>query len=166
MARAAVVALISALCTLALATTFVHGAPAEKFSVRGQVYCDTCRVQFQTRISEYMAGVVVRLDCKNIDNETLTYSVQGETGPDGKYSLSVDGDHENDMCDVTVVKSPKEDCKETVAGLEKARVVCTENVGMDGSVRYANPLFFMKRKADERCPQVLKEIDFFPNQNM
>ncbi|XP_019153884.1 PREDICTED: anther-specific protein LAT52-like [Ipomoea nil] len=166
MARVAVVALISALSILALATTSVHGAPAEKFTVRGKVYCDTCRVQFQTRISEYMAGVVVRLDCKNTDNETVTYSAEGETGADGKYNLSVDREHENDTCEVTVVKSPKEDCKETMAGLEKATVVCTENVGVNGSIRYANPLFFMKNKADERCHKVLEEINFSSNENM
>lgn len=159
MARA--VAIISAVCILALAN-YVQCGPPERFNVRGKVYCDTCRVQFPTRISQYMEGVVVRLDCKNIENGTLTYTVQGETKEEGKYSLNVEGEHENDVCEVTVVKSPREDCKETVAGLEKARVVCTENVGMDTSLRYANPLFFMKDKADERCPQVLAEIDYFP----
>nr|GMC55426.1 anther-specific protein LAT52-like [Ipomoea batatas] len=161
---ARVVALISALCILALAG-IAHCTP-EKFNVVGNVYCDTCRVQFQTRISQNIKDAVVRLDCRNMENQTLTYSVKGATGADGKYNLTVDGEHEKDMCEVTVVKSPREDCKETVAGLEKARVVCTQNVGMEGGLRHANPLFFMKDKADERCAKVLKEIDFLPGPAM
>ncbi|XP_019176847.1 PREDICTED: anther-specific protein LAT52-like [Ipomoea nil] len=162
MARA--VALISAFCILALAG-IAHCAP-EKFNVVGKVYCDTCRVQFETRISQSIKDAAVRLECRNLDNKTLTYSMEGATGADGNYNLTVDGDHERDMCVVTVVKSPREDCKETVKGLEKAIVVCTANVGMKSDIRHANPLFFMKDLADERCSKVLEEIDFLPGQTM
>ncbi|CAH9147599.1 unnamed protein product [Cuscuta epithymum] len=153
---------ISTLCFLAFASV-IHCVP-QKFNVEGKVYCDTCRVQFETRISQDLPGAIVQLNCRNIDNRTLTYSVQGVTEAGGRYSLTVEGDHEKDICDVTVVKSPREDCKETVAGLEKARVICTSNVGIQGSTRHANPLFFMKDKADAECPKVMQEIAYIPEE--
>lgn len=52
---AKVVALIaSALCILALAG--VAQSQQDEFVVKGQVYCDTCRVLFQTKLSKNVAG--------------------------------------------------------------------------------------------------------------
>ncbi|KAK4363979.1 hypothetical protein RND71_015337 [Anisodus tanguticus] len=132
MAKAIV--LLSALCIVTLAN-FAHCNP-EVFDVEGK--------------------------CRNITTETETFSVEGVTDKDGKYKLTVEGDHEDDICEVTVVKSPREDCKETVSGYEKARIECSDNVGMHNAVRYANPLFFMKAQAVEGCKEVLDELGLFP----
>ncbi|KAK4344577.1 hypothetical protein RND71_034753 [Anisodus tanguticus] len=158
MAKAIV--LLSALCIVALAN-FAHCHP-EVFDVEGKVYCDTCRVQFETKLSQNLEGATVKLQCRNITTETETFSVEGVTDKDGKYKLTVEGDHQDDICEVTVVKSPREDCKETESGYEKARIECSENVGMHNAVRYANPLFFMKAQAVEGCKEVLDELDLPP----
>lgn len=50
----AVVLTVFCLCSLASAT----GTVSEIF-VEGKVYCDPCRVQFQTRISEPLEGNIV-----------------------------------------------------------------------------------------------------------
>ncbi|OIS99019.1 anther-specific protein lat52 [Nicotiana attenuata] len=52
MAKAIV--LLSALCIVALAN-FAHCHP-QVFDVEGKVYCDTCRVQFETKLSENVEG--------------------------------------------------------------------------------------------------------------
>lgn len=47
----------SALCFLSL----LRATYAEsRFFVEGKVYCDTCRTQFVTRVSEYLEGVCLR----------------------------------------------------------------------------------------------------------
>lgn len=46
--------LLSALCIVALAN-FAHCHP-EVVDVEGKVYCDTCRVQFETKLSENLEG--------------------------------------------------------------------------------------------------------------
>lgn len=48
MARAAY--LISALCILAVATA------SEVFNVEGDIYCDPCRVQYETPLSKKLPG--------------------------------------------------------------------------------------------------------------
>ena len=48
-AVAVLIATVFCFSTLAQATDF--------FSVEGKVYCDTCRVQFETKISEPLAGI-------------------------------------------------------------------------------------------------------------
>ncbi|KAK6777118.1 hypothetical protein RDI58_023835 [Solanum bulbocastanum] len=152
--------LLSALCIVALAN-FAH-CHSEVFNVEGKVYCDTCRVQFETKLSENLGGATVKLQCRNISTEAETFSVEGVTDKDGKYKLTVDGDHENDICEVTVVKSPREDCKESVSGYEKARIECSDNVGIHNAVRYANPLFFMKAESVQGCKEALDELGLFP----
>ncbi|CAN4117679.1 unnamed protein product [Withania somnifera] len=149
--------LLSALCIVAL----VNFANAEVFDVEGKVYCDTCRIQFETRISENIEGASVKLQCRNIASGAETFSVEGVTDKDGKYKLRVEGDHQDDICEVTVVKSPREDCKESVSGYEKARIECSNDTGIDNAKRYANPLFFIKDHPLQQCKQVLEEIGMF-----
>ncbi|XP_019176533.1 PREDICTED: anther-specific protein LAT52-like [Ipomoea nil] len=161
MAKATIALVSAAICFLAFAG-FAAGKPGEKFTVEGRVYCDNCRVQFETKISESLKGAVVRLDCKNLKTEKETYTEEVTTAANGNYSLVVEGDHEEAICDVTVVKSPREDCKETVPSLDKSEVLCSENAGIHSVVRYANPLFFMPAKPDPRCKKVLADIGYIP----
>ncbi|PHU04163.1 Anther-specific protein LAT52 [Capsicum chinense] len=153
--------LLSALCIVALAN-FANCHHPETFDVEGMVYCDTCRVRFVTNKSELIEGATVKLQCRSISTGVETFTTEGTTDKDGKYKLTVEGDHQNDICEVTVVKSPREDCKEIVSALEKARIECSDNVGMHTEVRYANPLFFMKTQAVEGCPETLEELGLSP----
>nr|GMD23392.1 anther-specific protein LAT52-like [Ipomoea batatas] len=161
MAKATIALVSAAICFLAFAG-FAAGKAGEKFTVEGRVYCDTCRVKFETKISEYLTGAVVRLDCRNLKTEKETYTEEATTTANGNYTLEVEGDHEEAICDVTVVKSPREDCKQTVPSLEKSQVLCSENAGLHSFVRYANPLFFVPEKPDPRCKKVLEDIGYLP----
>ena len=48
-------ALVSALCFLALASV-AHAQMGKAFKVYGMVYCDPCKVEFQTRLSDPIEG--------------------------------------------------------------------------------------------------------------
>ncbi|MCE3049212.1 Anther-specific protein lat52 [Datura stramonium] len=126
MAKAILV--LSALCCILAFANFAQCN--EHFKVEGSVYCDTCRVQFQTRLSEYIEGTWVRLVCRDIVTEQVKYEAEALTDKNGKYTIAVVGDHENELCDVEVVKSPREDCKDPAIGFENSRAVCSGNVGM------------------------------------
>ncbi|KAI3457378.1 hypothetical protein Pfo_014041 [Paulownia fortunei] len=154
---AKVVALVSALCILALATV-AHSKKRDVFAVEGDVYCDPCRVQFQNALSEKLAGAAVRLECTNIDTKAVTYSVEGVTDSNGHYTLQVVGDHENDTCQVKAIKSPKPHCSEPLTAVAESRIVCTENVGIHSDVRYANPIGFMTKDASPQCISVLQDV--------
>ncbi|XP_057795962.1 anther-specific protein LAT52-like [Salvia miltiorrhiza] len=145
------VGLILAICFLSLAHAHAH----DVFNVEGDVYCDPCRVQFVTELSKKLPGATVRVECTDLVTKAVTYSAEGITGPDGHYSLEVTGDHENDNCEVSVVKSPSGDCSEPMGELEKSRIECTTNSGIHAAVRYANPIGFMTKAADPHCAPVL-----------
>ncbi|KAF2287326.1 hypothetical protein GH714_039635 [Hevea brasiliensis] len=149
----------SALCfssflNFALASTALY--------VEGRVYCDTCRVEFETKISELISGATVKLECKNRENNTLTYAVEGVTDVKGVYRLPVEGDHEEDICEVRLMKSGMADCTEPFKSADRARILLTKNVGVVQPTRYANPLGFMKKEAYPECRNVLKDMGFVP----
>ncbi|KAF2286110.1 hypothetical protein GH714_010442 [Hevea brasiliensis] len=137
-------------------------AMASGLYVEGKVYCDTCRVEFETKLSEFISGATVKLECKNSENNTITYAVEGVTGAQGNYRIPVEGDHEDDICEVRLIKSGMADCTEPFKSVDRARIVLTKNVGVVQPARYANPLGFMKKEANPECGNVLKDMGFLP----
>ncbi|KAF3662132.1 anther-specific protein LAT52 [Capsicum chacoense] len=155
MAKAIV--LLSALCILAIANFAV--AEPEVFNVEGNVFCDTCRLGFVTPLSDAIEGATVRLQCRDMATYKEKFTTEGKTDATGKYSLRVEGDHENDICEVTLVKSPKENCAEIVSDLVSSRIVCSKNVGMHNAVRFANPLLFHKDKPVQGCRELIEKME-------
>ncbi|KAK4420416.1 Anther-specific protein LAT52 [Sesamum alatum] len=153
------VALVSALCILAVAA--VVNGHKEKFHVEGDVYCDPCRVQFETELSYHLAGATVRLECRDIETKTVTYSAEGVTDSNGHYSLTVKGDHEKDICEVVAVKSPTAECSKPMGEYEKAKIECTENSGLHNPIRYANPVGFMTWSVLPECGPILLNLATF-----
>ncbi|KAL6196610.1 hypothetical protein ACLB2K_032224 [Fragaria x ananassa] len=154
----AVVLTVFCLCSLVNA----DGQNISKIFVEGKVYCDPCSVQFQTRISEPIDGATVELQCRSRVNSTVFNKLQGKTNKDGLYTLPVDEDYANEICEVKTVSSPRADCNDRFDDFEKARVLITYNNGVASTARYANPLGFMKKEAVPECEQVLKEL--FPEE--
>ncbi|CAL5405936.1 unnamed protein product [Camellia sinensis] len=149
-----------ALCVLAFAT--IAQSHEEVFNIEGKVYCDTCRVMFPTRVTQYLEGAEVELRCRAIENGTVTYSVSGRSGAGGCYSLKVHGDHQDEICDVVVVSSPDPSCNEIVSEIDSTRLCLTHNSGIESAVRYANPIGFVKTEALTDCAEVLDELSFVP----
>ncbi|KAJ8543015.1 hypothetical protein K7X08_005538 [Anisodus acutangulus] len=149
--------LLSALCVLAIANFAV--ADFEIFDVEGKVFCDTCRLGFVTSLSDTIEGATVSLACSDIETNNVTFITEGKTDYIGKYTLTVEGDHENDICEVKLVNSPKEDCKKIVPELVYNRIVCSKNVGMHNAVRFVNPLFFQKDKPIHGCKELVEKME-------
>uniref|UniRef100_A0A5B7B8H0 Putative olee1-like protein n=1 Tax=Davidia involucrata TaxID=16924 RepID=A0A5B7B8H0_DAVIN len=153
----------SALCLFSLLGVAHCGD--SHFFVEGEVYCDTCRSQFITRVSEKMSGAKVRLECRGLEGGELSYSIEGETDENGYYRLPVEGEHEEEICEVSLVKSSKPDCEEiSTEGWAKSssRISLTSNNGIASDKRLANPLGFMAKEALPECAEVFKEMGMLP----
>ncbi|KAF3514438.1 hypothetical protein F2Q69_00008280, partial [Brassica cretica] len=168
MAKFFIVFLASALCF----TTLLHFAAADaddldRFHIKGSVYCDTCRVQFMTRLSKVLEGAKVKLECKGRENQTVTLTKEAVTDKEGKYEMVVMGDHEEEVCEIILVESPDAECSE-VNNQEflrnAARISLTANDGIvSNEVRTINPLGFMRKTPLADCPQVFKELGIVPD---
>ncbi|KAL8131558.1 pollen allergen Che a 1-like [Apium graveolens] len=153
-----VAVIISILCILAFSgLSQCHEEP--EFFVNGQVYCDTCRVRFPTRISQPIKGARVAVECRDRDNGTMTHNAIGMSGDNGEYNLTIKGDFENEICEVVVMKSPIAECAEVMEGLNRARISLTSKNGLLDTHRYANPLGFITSNPLFQCTQVLAELD-------
>ncbi|KAH7544970.1 olee1-like protein [Ziziphus jujuba] len=153
-----VIVLASTLCFLSL----LGSAFCEtKLFVEGKIYCDTCRTQFVTRVSEYIKGAKVRLECREREGGSITYSKEAETDEKGGYRIAVEGEHEEEICEIVLVKSPNPDCAEIHREANhdmNARVSLTSHNGISTPVREANPLGFLKKERLPICTEVLREL--------
>lgn len=112
-----------------------------------------------------IAGAKVRMECRDREGGSVTYSIEGETNKDGNYKLPVEGDHEEEVCEVQLIKSPRDDCSEISQGSfsrRSARISLATHNGMPTGDRLANPIGFMKHEALPQCPGVLKELGILP----
>ncbi|CAI0444774.1 unnamed protein product [Linum tenue] len=150
------------ICLLGLLGT----GTADTFTVEGKVYCDTCRTQFITRITEFMPDAVVRLECKDREGGSITFSADAISDTHGVYHIPVQGDHEDEICEVFLVKSPRPDCsgipKPEKNKEDSARVSITKNNGMISGVRRVSPMGFLITKAKPECAEVLRELGITP----
>ncbi|KAL2930876.1 Pollen allergen Che a 1 [Bienertia sinuspersici] len=157
---------IGALCLISLSGV-AYGTKSHKvnhYKVQGMVYCDTCRIQFISRASTMLEGATVRLECRNITAGTETFKSEAVTDKLGMYSIKVDGDFEDDICQIVLVKSSDKECSEIpndVYAKQAAKVTLTNNNGESSDVRNANALGFMRKQPLPECPEVLKELDMY-----
>ncbi|KAA0052622.1 olee1-like protein isoform X2 [Cucumis melo var. makuwa] len=96
----------------------------------------------------------------NAGNETFTG--EAVTDKNGVYKIEVDGDHEEEICEVSLLESGDKGCGEipTDGYGHFARVSITGNNGIIDPVRQANPLGFKKKEALPQCKEVLRELGF------
>lgn len=105
------------------------------------------------------AGVKVTLQCKTPDTGNLTVSLQGTTDANGIYSLPVEGDHEDEICEVKTEKSVHKDCKVPMKNGEANRIVLTKNNGDSSPRRFVNALGFKTIGINKECAKVAKELE-------
>lgn len=109
------------------------------------------------------AGAQVRLECRTFDTTpNVTFDKEGVTDETGTYSITVDGDHEDEICQVYAVKSPRSDCTEIGDYTDGPRVMLTKNNGAASPLRFANPIAYLKKEALPACGAVLRELGFVP----
>ncbi|ERN00833.1 hypothetical protein AMTR_s00103p00069180 [Amborella trichopoda] len=87
----------------------------------------------------------------------LIYSIEGVTDRTGTYQIPVEGDHENEICEVMAINSTDPNCNEIFHGRNRARILLTTNNGIISDKRFANPLAFLKKDPLPVCAEVLKE---------
>ncbi|XP_068661693.1 pollen allergen Che a 1-like [Aristolochia californica] len=155
MAKLQSLAIVAALCFLSSLSVIY----ANHFIVEGKVYCDTCRAGFETFATYYIPAAKVKLDCTNRTTHLKTFEGEGLTDATGAYQVEVTGDHEDDVCDVSLVSSPVKGCDEVVPGRNKARISLTKNNGIISDIRFANPLGFYKNDPLHICPKVLEHYN-------
>ncbi|KAL5836847.1 hypothetical protein ACOSQ3_014016 [Xanthoceras sorbifolium] len=158
---AALVATV-ALCLAAIVGVAHAEEKNDSLIVEGKIYCDTCRVQFKTSLSESIEGAKVKLVCRDRESEETKLELEGVTDKSGGYSLKVEGDHAEEICEVHLISSPKEYCKEITTDLNSARILLSTNDGVVEPIRRANALGFMKKEALDNCGDVLKDLGFLP----
>ncbi|KAL5995092.1 hypothetical protein ACLOJK_025150 [Asimina triloba] len=149
------IALLCLISAIAVVAQTNNNQGDGSFQVQGTVYCDTCRAGFVTIKTEYISGAKVKIECNNRTTHKMTYQGEGQTDPNGTYTMSVPGDHEDDVCEVILVSSPVAGCTESKKPLDRARVMLTYNNGISSDFRYANALGFVKDKPLDGCSELL-----------
>ncbi|KAJ3673754.1 hypothetical protein LUZ60_005746 [Juncus effusus] len=149
--------LLSALAAAAILCAFPADARGLKksagFLVKGRVFCDTCKVGFETPVTSYIAGAKVKVECRS---KTGLKTFAGTTDRTGTYTIYVTDEHEHELCDTVLISSPDSRCAMLVKGRERARVFLTHNNGISSDVRFANAMGFEMEKALGGCGDVLK----------
>ena len=104
------------------------------------------------------ADVKVKLECRNIENNTMTLTIEGKTDENGIYSLPVTGDHETDICELKTLESTHPGCNLQMSSSCVDRIELTRNMGVSSMARYVNPLGFMTQTIDSRCAEIVSEL--------
>lgn len=113
------------------------------------------------------AGATVRLECKHRETGNTTLTVEAVTDLAGAYSMEVTGDHEEELCEIVLAKSPDPECSEVSHDeylRNAARISLTANDGIaTNETRIVNPLGFMRKEPLADCPIVFKELGLGPD---
>lgn len=105
----------------------------------------------------------VRLECKNETTDEITVTKECLTNSTGQYRIVVDGDHGEELCEVSLVKSSDPNCNELLNGsINSDQVTLTDKDGVIQKDRYANPLGFATKEALSQCTAVLIKMGVLP----
>ncbi|KAF9622018.1 hypothetical protein IFM89_029238 [Coptis chinensis] len=74
----------------------------------------------------------------------------------GAHKVSIADDHDDQLCESVLISSLQKDCALAMPGRERARVIFTNNNGINSNNRFANNLGFIKDEPLAACAQVLK----------
>lgn len=105
------------------------------------------------------------MQCRHPETEQVTMTVTASTNSSGYYHMLIEGDHENEICETYLIKSPKEECNVIPTEghtNETSRVTLTSENGIAGKYRESNALFFLTQKVAPECQEELKELEYIP----
>ncbi|KAK4368386.1 hypothetical protein RND71_012178 [Anisodus tanguticus] len=133
-----IILIASAVCLFSLFGVIQAEAEAPtqtqaQFRVEGKVYCDSCRALFENRLSKPISDAEVRLQCRNQTDDTVTLTIEGKTDERGVYNLPVEHDHEDEICEMILIKSSMDDCTDIPNegyAKESARMACRRLLAM------------------------------------
>ncbi|PPD79689.1 hypothetical protein GOBAR_DD23379 [Gossypium barbadense] len=99
----------------------------------------------------------------NRTDERIVYSKDAVSDKLGMYSIPVEDDHEDELCEVRLIESPRNNCNEMMESWRKARVGQTRRDGVTDLTRQTNNLGFKIKPEDvdtKACVKVLEEMGF------
>ncbi|WVZ97081.1 hypothetical protein U9M48_042642 [Paspalum notatum var. saurae] len=138
------------------------GGHPPTFTVTGRVYCDNCRAGFETNVSHNIAGAKVQMECRHFETQELHHKAEATTDAGGWYRLEVQDDHQEEICEVMVIKSPEADCAEIERFRDRSRIPLTRNNGIEQrGIRYANPIAFFRKEPLKNCGEILRKYDLY-----
>ncbi|XP_062181523.1 major pollen allergen Lol p 11-like [Phragmites australis] len=150
----------SAVAAVASAAPPAPGPP--EFLVTGVVYCDTCRAGFETNVSHSLKGATVQIECKHFESQEVHHKAEATTDAWGWYKVEVGEDHQEEICEVALLRSPEADCAEIERSRDRARVPLTRNNGIKQSgIRYANSIAFFRKEPLKNCGEILRKYDLY-----
>ncbi|KAL6874686.1 hypothetical protein ACP4OV_013351 [Aristida adscensionis] len=149
---------------LAVAAAFAGVAYAQTkpggFTVTGRVYCDPCRAGFETNVSYPVSGATVKVECRPFGGSQETMKATSTTDKLGWYKVEIDQDHQEEICEVVLIKSTDAACSEIEEFRDRARVPLTSNNGIkQQGVRYGNPIAFFPKEPRKDCGGILQAYD-------
>jgi hypothetical protein len=72
------------------------------------------------------------------------------------YTIKLKGGHQEDICEVVLVESPRKDCAEVPVQSNRASILLAKDAGITDNMRFPNPLGFFKDAPLPVCGGVLK----------
>ncbi|KAK3419085.1 protein DOWNSTREAM OF FLC [Eucalyptus grandis] len=140
MGRSMLVVLMLGACVMLPCLVSASNSGRRSFYIQGSVYCDTCRFGFETPASTHIEGAAVRVECKDSTGTQLDYSIDTVTDSNGKWEVTVEDDHDDQLCSAVLVSSPKAGCQTVDPGRSKATLILTRSNGAISSRHYANSM--------------------------
>lgn len=137
----------------------------DPFCLKGRVVCDPCRAGYETSAITHIAGAEVMLECKQRISNEVVFTKPGTTDATGEYTIYVDQDRADDVCDVKLISSPERSCSERAPGRDQARVILTRYNGIATNDRFANAMLYMAEEVASGCAQVLKQMQELDEEN-
>jgi hypothetical protein len=103
------------------------------------------------------------MECRHFETQKLHDKAEATTDAGGWYRMDIAGeDHQEEICEVMLLKSPEADCAEVERFRDRSRVPLTRNNGMDQTgVRYANPIAFFRKEPLQNCGELLRGYDLY-----
>lgn len=105
------------------------------------------------------------MQCKDRFSNDVVYTKRAWTDSTGCYTIHVDEDHADQVCDAKLVSSPQHDCKEATPGRDQARVILTGYNGIASNDRFANAIGFMTQEVASGCADILRQYQEFDDEN-
>jgi hypothetical protein len=97
------------------------------------------------------------MECRHFETMKLHDKADATTDAGGWYRMDIGDDHQEEICEVMLVKSPEADCAEIERFRDRSRVALTRNNGMaPNAVRYANPVAFFRKEPLPNCGEILR----------
>lgn len=91
----------------------------------------------------------------------VVYSQEASTDSTGTYKMFISEDHQDQLCDATLLSSPQPNCMKPAPGRDRARVILTRYNGIASDDRFANNMGFVIDQPMAGCTKVLQQYQEF-----